>query len=346
MPPPSAAEREEALRLALTETARYGLTGVHEAGVDLDDVALYREAIDEGWFTTRVYAMIGGRGETFDHFCEAGTLTGYGGRLTVRAVKYSLDGALGSRGAALLDDYADDPGNRGLLFKPLEAFTEDVRRAVECGFQVGTHAIGDRGNRVALDAYEQASAGRTDGRHRIEHAQVVAPEDLPRFAALGVVAAMQPTHATSDMYWAPDRVGPERIRGAYAWRSLLDSGARLAFGSDFPVERVDPLLGFYAAVTRQDADGWPEGGWMPEQRVTRAEALHAFTRDAAYAAFQEDDLGSLEPGKRADFVVLSRNIMAVPASEVLEADVVATYLDGRPVYAKDEWPKDEASGKK
>src|SRR5690606_3190378 len=151
-----------------------------------------------------------------------------------------------------------------------------------------------------------------------------------------VVASMQPTHATSDMYWAPARVGPERIRGAYAWRSLLDSGARLAFGSDFPVERVDPLLGFYAAVTRQDAKGWPEGGWLPDERLTREEALRAFTLDAAYAAFQEADLGSLTPGKRADFVVLSRDVMNVPAPEILEAEVVATYVDGRPVYARNE----------
>jgi len=245
-----------------------------------------------------------------------------------------MDGALGSRGAALLADYSDDPGNVGLLRESPETFTPKVVRAFQCGFQVNTHAIGDRGNRVVLDAYEHAlrTLGRTVGRHRIEHAQIVALEDIPRFAELGVIASMQPTHATSDMYWAEDRVGPERIRGGYAWRSFLESGARLAFGSDFPVEQVDPLLGFYAAVTRQDAEGWPEGGWYPEQRLTREEALRAFTLDAAYAAFQEDDLGSIEPGKYADFVILSQDLMTVPAEEILSTEVVATYLGGQQVY--------------
>lgn len=338
VPPPTAAQRERALREALAETARYGLTGVHDAGVSLEDVELYRNAIDEGWFGLRLYGMIGGRGPTFDHFCREGPILGYGDRLTVRSVKFYIDGALGSRGAALLDSYADDPGNRGLLFKPLDAFAADVQRAMACGFQINTHAIGDRGNRIVLDAYEQAlqATGRTTGRHRVEHAQVVALDDIPRFASLGVIASMQPTHATSDMYWAEDRVGPERIAGAYAWRSFLDAGARLAFGSDFPVERVDPLLGFYAAVTRQDAEGWPEGGWQPEQRLSREETLRAFTLDAAYAAFQEDELGSLEPGKYADFVVLSRNIMTVPASEILQTEVLATYVGGEPVYEKGE----------
>lgn len=336
IPAPSAAQQEEALRLALGEAARYGLTGVHDAGVDLQTIDLYRRAIDEGWFSLRLYGMIGGRGETFDALCAQGPILDYGGRLTVRAVKYYIDGALGSRGAALLDDYSDDPGNRGLLMQEPEAFTEDVRRALLCGFQINTHAIGDRGNRVTLDAYEEAMAatGHTTGRHRIEHAQVVALDDIPRFVDLDVIASMQPTHATSDMYWAEERVGPERARGAYAWRAFLESGAVLAFGSDFPVERVDPLLGFYAAVTRQDADGWPEGGWHPDQVLTREEALSAFTFDAAYAAFQEDEVGSLEPGKRADFVLLSRDIMTIPAPEILQTQVVATYVGGRRVYGE------------
>ncbi|HMB89738.1 MAG TPA: amidohydrolase family protein, partial [Rhodothermales bacterium] len=200
---------------------------------------------------------------------------------------------------------------------------------------INTHAIGDRGNRVVLDGYEQAiqATGLTLGRHRIEHAQVVALEDIPRFAELGIIASMQPTHATSDMYWAEDRVGAERAKGAYAWRKYLETGARLAFGSDFPVERVDPLLGFYAAVTRQDADGWPEGGWFPDQRLTREETLKAFTLAAAYAAFQEDILGSLEPAKYADFVILSRDIMTIPAEEILDTEVLATYLGGQKVYS-------------
>lgn len=334
VPPAPEEQLSEALQLALGETKRYGLTGVHEAGLDRRTSERYQQAIDRGAFDVRLYGMIGGRGEAFDHFCENGPILDYGGKLTVRAVKFYIDGALGSRGAALLNDYSDDAGNAGLLMQPPDSFALDVRRALECGFQVNTHAIGDRGNRVALDAYETAmqQTGRTSGRHRIEHAQVVALEDIPRFAELDVIASMQPTHATSDMYWAEDRLGPERTRGAYAWRRFLDEGAVLAFGSDFPVEQVNPLLGFYAAVTRQDTEGYPEGGWYPDQRLTREEALYAFTLAAAYAAFMEDAAGSIEPGKYADFVVLSRDIMTIPEEEILETDVVATYLGGRPVY--------------
>ncbi len=335
-PAPSAEERQEALRRALEETRRYGLTGAHEAGLDLQTARLYQEAIDAGDFPIRLYGMIGGRGETFDHFCQEGPILEYGERLTVRSVKFYMDGALGSRGAALLADYSDDAGNRGLLFREPDVFTEDVQAALRCGFQVNTHAIGDRANRVVLDAYEAAIAatGNTTGRHRIEHAQIVAPEDMERFAELNVIASMQPTHATSDMPWAEERVGAERIGGAYAWQTLLESGARLALGSDFPVEEVNPLLGFYAAVTRQDAEGHPEGGWHPEERLTREEALRGFTLGAAYAAFQEDDLGSIAPGKRADFVIFSEDIMQVPEEEILSAEVVATYLGGEAVYRR------------
>jgi hypothetical protein len=335
VPPPTAEQYAQALQLAIGETKRLGITGVHDAGIDLQTVELYKQAIDAGQFDLRLYGMIGGRGATFDHFCENGPIYDYGDKLTVRSVKYYMDGALGSRGAALLAPYSDDPGNVGLLRQEPAAFTADVERALVCGFQINTHAIGDRGNRVVLDGYEQAmqATGHTLGRHRIEHAQVVALEDIPRFADLGIIASMQPTHATSDMYWAEDRVGEERARGAYAWRKYLESGARLAFGSDFPVERVDPLLGFYAAVTRQDADGWPEGGWFPDQRFTREETLKAFTLDAAYAAFQEDVLGSLEPAKYADFVILSRDIMTIPVEEILETEVIATYLGGEKVYS-------------
>ncbi len=337
VPDPSDAKLDRALELALQETAEVGLTGVHDAGADRATIQRYQRFIDADRFGLRVYAMIGGRGATFDHYCDAGPLHNYDDRLAVRSVKFYIDGALGSRGAALLEDYSDDPGNRGLLLQQPDAFRENVQAAMACGFQVNTHAIGDRGNRIALDAYEAAMGrlGTTRGRHRVEHAQIVAPGDIPRFAALDVIASVQPTHATSDMYWAEDRLGPERIEGAYAWRSLLGRGARLALGSDFPVEQVDPLLGFHAAVTRQDAERWPEGGWHPEERLTRHEALRGFTLDAAYSAFQEDDLGSLEPGKLADFVILSQDIMAVRPETLLDTEVVATYLGGVPIYTRD-----------
>lgn len=335
MPTPSEAEARQALDLALAETARYGLTGIHDAGVDLGTIRLYEQAIEQGRFPIRNYAMIGGEGEALDHFCEAGPLEDYAGRLAVRSVKLYADGALGSRGAALLADYSDDAGNTGLLMETPEALEALVARAMECGLQVNTHAIGDRANHAMLDAYEQAmhETGGGPGRHRIEHAQiVVTPADIARFAELGVIASVQPTHATSDMPWAEDRVGPDRIRGGYAWRTFLDHGVRLALDSDFPVERVSPLLGFYAAVTRQDAEAMPTGGWYPDQRLTRDEALRGFTLGAAYAAFMEDTVGSLDVGKRADFVVLSRDIMMVPPEEILETEVVATYLDGMAIY--------------
>lgn len=337
VPAPSAEERTEALRRALEETTRFGLTGVHDAGIGLDDIQLYRRAIKEGWFDIRLYGMIGGLGETFRHVCENGLI--FDDRLTVRSVKFYIDGALGSRGAALIEPYSDAPGTTGLLRTTPDAFVDDVASAFKCGFQVNTHAIGDLGNRVVLDGYETAMrlVGRSVGRHRIEHAQIVHPEDIPRFRELGVIASMQPTHATSDMYWAEDRVGEERLEGAYAWRSFLEEGVRIAFGSDFPVEHVNPLFGFYAAVTRQDAEDWPEGGWLAEQIMTRKEALRAFTLGAAYAAFQEHELGSLESGKRADFVVLDSDIMTIPAAEILEAKVVATYIGGERVYNADSW---------
>ena len=341
LPAPDAAFYEEALRRALAETARHGLTGVHEAGISVAQIDLYRRAIDAGRFPIRNYAMVSV--DEVPAFCERyGGRAAHGGRLAVRSVKVYADGALGSRGAALLADYADDAGNRGLLFRQPDALRETVTAAMRCGLQVNTHAIGDRGNRVVLDAYEAALAATggaaTDGgagRHRIEHAQVVSLDDVARFAALGVIASVQPTHATSDMPWAEARLGADRTRGAYAWRRLLDAGVRLALGSDFPVERVSPLLGFHAAVTRQDARDAPAGGWYGNQVLTRAEALRGFTLDAAYAAFMEGEVGSIEPGKRADFVVLSRDVMTAPPEDILGTRVLATYLDGAPVYRAD-----------
>jgi len=209
-----------------------------------------------------------------------------------------------------------------------------VRKAHACHLQVATHAIGDRGNRIVLDTYARVlgDQARSDHRWRIEHAQVVALEDIPRFAQLGVIASMQPTHATSDMGWAQDRVGPERIRGAYAWRRMLAAGVPLALGSDFPVEQVDPRLGLHAAVTRQDRAGQPSAGWLPEQRLTAAEALRGFTSDAAWAGHDERRVGRLQPGMRADFVVLDRDPLDVPPQELADLQVRSTWVDGRPVY--------------
>jgi predicted amidohydrolase YtcJ len=254
----------------------------------------------------------------------------------MRSVKLYADGALGSRGAALLADYSDEAGNRGLMFISEEQMAEALRKVFSCGLQTGVHAIGDAANRQVLDAYEQALADYPDnpGRHRVEHAQILSPEDIPRFAEMNVIAAMQPIHATSDMYWADERLGEERLRGAYAWQSLLESGAVLAFGSDFPVEEVNPMLGIYAAVTRQDLEGWPQGGWQAQERLSREAAIRAFTLDAAYAGFMEEQVGSLETGKQADFIVLEEDILQIPAEKIPEIQVMQTWVAGERVFSR------------
>ncbi len=337
IPTPSDAAREQMLTRALDKAVSQGLTGVHDMGVSRADLALMRRFADAGTLPLRIDAYADGNGDALADLCAQGAYQHPGGRLEMRGVKLFMDGALGSRGAALLADYSDDPHNRGLLVTSPAEFETAVRKADTCHVQVATHAIGDRGNRIALDTYARVLGERrsSDHRWRIEHAQVVAMEDIPRFAQLGVIASMQPAHATSDMGWAQDRVGPERILGAYAWRRMLGSGARLALGSDFPVEQVDPRLGLYAAVTRQDRAGQPPGGWQPDQRLTAAEALRGFTADAAWAGHDEAQVGRLQPGLHADFVVLDRDPLSIaPAdlADLADLQVRSTWVDGAPVY--------------
>ena len=327
---------DSALDIATNTLVSLGLTGVHDPGVGWDIVKLYQRKISEGALPLRVYAMADGMNETTDWLCSEGTLSDPSGRLIMRSVKLYADGALGSRGAALLEDYSDEAGNRGLMFISADEMQSALHKVFSCGLQAGVHAIGDAANRLVLDAYEQVLSEYPEnaGRHRIEHAQILDPQDIPRFAQLGVIAAMQPTHATSDMYWADERLGADRLAGAYAWKSLLDSGAMLAFGSDFPVEEVNPMLGIHAAVTRQDQQGWPEGGWQAQERISRKEAIRAFTRDAAYAGFMEDQVGSLEKGKRADFIVLEEDILEIPAEKIPAIRVLQTWVDGKQVFSR------------
>lgn len=339
VPPLTPKQNAAALDAALAELANVGLTGVHDAGVDADTVALYRRYADEGRLTVRIHAMIGGTGADFDRLSARGPLSGYGGGfLDVRSVKLYADGALGSRGAALLVPYSDDAHNRGLLFHSPGDLTAMIGKALSKGYQVGVHAIGDAANREVLDSFEAAFAkhgGRTL-RNRVEHAQVVALADIPRFKALGLVASMQPVHATSDMNMAEDRVGAERIKGAYAWRTFLDQGTVVAAGSDFPVESPNPFHGLYAAVTRQDQAGKPPGGWHPQQKLTLVEAFRAFTLDAAWAAGSDKVQGALEPGKWADFILVDRDIFAEAPERLWSTAVLETWVGGKRVFARDE----------
>lgn len=296
--------------LAAAQTiARNGLTEIHDAGADADTMLAVRELVDEKKFPIRLYQMVSDEPDLLVEWFKRGPMIDYGGRWTVRSVKMYSDGALGSRGAALLAPYDDDPNNMGLLVSTVGHMTDVARRGRAAGFQMNTHAIGDRGVRNVIDAYEAAGVTPAD-RWRIEHLQVVAPSDFARIARDGIIGSMQPTHATSDMRWAEARLGPERVKGAYAWRTVLDSGARLALGSDFPVEDVNPWFGIDSAVTRQNQQGEPAGGWYPDQKLTLAEAIRGFTLDAAYAAFEESSRGTIEPGKLADFTIVDGDVYA------------------------------------
>jgi predicted amidohydrolase YtcJ len=337
IPPMSHDEMTSTALAAVKESNRWGLTGLHDPGEPRAVLDVFEELAKAGTFTLRVYAMISDDSAAIEHYFQRGPQNAlYDSHLWIRAIKLYADGALGSRGAALLDPYTDDPKNSGLLKSTPEHLRDVSTRALQHGFQVATHAIGDRGNRIALDAYEAAlkAVPTVDHRFRIEHVQVLDHADIPRFAQLGVIPSMQAVHQTSDMYWAANRLGYARTFGAYAWRSLLNTGVIIPNGSDFPVERVNPLFSFHAAVSRQDDNNWPPGGWFPEQKMTREEALKAMTIWPAYAAFQEQTMGSLTVGKLADFVILDRDIMTIPDSEILGTNVLATYIGGRVVFER------------
>jgi len=341
VPEPTRANTRKAILAAVAEANRWGLTGIHDPGEDAEAVGIYEELAKAGNYNLRNYVMLSDPGEPGsaatmrNPYIQRGPQNAlYDGHLWIRAIKLYADGALGSRGAALLAPYSDDPNNSGLLVSRPEHIEAWAEWALRHGFQINVHAIGDRGNRIVLDAFDSAlrKNPRANHRFRIEHAQVLSPQDIPRFAKLGVIPSMQATHQTSDMRWAESRVGPQRIRGAYAWRSLLNTGVIIPNGTDFPVEEVNPLLTFHAAVTRQDPTNWPAGGWYPDQKMTRQEALQSMTIWPAYAGFQEAVLGSLTPGKYADFVVLDRDIMRVPDTEILGARVLSTWIGGKRVY--------------
>ncbi len=338
-------ERRLALREAIADLHRHGITSVHDAGLSLDELATCLELARDGEFALRAHVLLGaGQLPTATDFggLPAVDLDGRG-LIAVRGVKAYVDGALGSRGAALLHDYADEPGHRGLLVTPPEELSALAERCLRGGWQLAVHAIGDRGNRLALDAFQAALAAvpveerhplSREPRFRIEHAQILDPVDIPRFAALGVIASMQAQHWTSDSPWASARVGADRMVGAYAWRALLDAGAVLAGGSDAPVERPDPLAAFIAAVRRPPAQGGPDGRLAP-RALSREEALAHLTLGPAFAAFEEQRLGPLVVGRPADLVVLSADLLTVPdaALDALAVDLVV--FAGAIVHARD-----------
>ncbi|HET9809744.1 MAG TPA: amidohydrolase, partial [Candidatus Limnocylindria bacterium] len=337
IPPAPRDEVRAAILAAVKEANRWGLTGIHDAGVGRATIDVYEELAKEGRYDLRNYVMIASDDANLDHYLKRGPQSAlYDGRVWIRAIKISADGALGSRGAALLEPYSDSPEHSGLITTPRERIEQVAVRALRSGFQLNVHAIGDRANRTVLDAFEAAlgTVPAADHRFRVEHAQILHYADIPRFAQLDVIPSMQASHQTSDMYWAGNRLGPTRLLGAYAWRALLGTGVIIPNGSDFPVEKVNPLISFHASVSRQDEHNWPTGGWFAEQRMTRDEALKSMTLWPAIAAFQEAELGSLAPGKLADFVVLDQDIMSVAPERILATRVLATYLAGRPVYER------------
>ncbi|MBE66742.1 MAG: amidohydrolase [Gammaproteobacteria bacterium] len=330
VPRPTLEDEKIALTAAMQALAEYGLTSVHDAGISSQTVRAYRELVAESPLKIRINAMLSASDPLYQDRLAEGIYSSLDETLVINSVKIVSDGALGSRGAALIEDYTDESGNRGLLRYNDERLEFLMRVAMNSNFQVNTHAIGDNANLKVLDNYERLinETGSRFRRHRIEHAQILRYEDIRRFNELGVLPSMQAIHATSDKNMAQNRLGEVRIQGAYAWRKLIDAGARIANGSDFPVESPNPFWGLHAAVTRQDRDGQPSGGWFPEERMTLTEAFASFTIDAAYAGHQETIIGSLETGKKADFIFLDRDIFTIPESEIWKTRATETWVNG------------------
>lgn len=333
---PTRAENKAALVKAMRSLTSMGLTSVHDAGIDEENLELFKELASEHNMALRINAMLYLPSDNWQKILTRGPYHSEDQMLAFNSIKIQADGALGSRGAALIEDYSDHAGHKGLLLHKSSEFNNFVETAMEAGFQVNTHAIGDQANKLVLDSYEKYIK-KTDTkhlRHRIEHAQVLRLVDIPRFSTLGVIASMQATHATSDKNMAQDRLGEERILGAYAWRKLLSANVIIAAGSDFPVESPNPFFGLHASITRQDHKNQPTDGWLSHEKMTKLEAFNSFTQAAAYSGHQEHIIGSLAVGKKADFVILQDNPFTVDESEIWKNQVISTWVNGKKVYQK------------
>jgi len=342
VPPTTREDAERAVVLGVKRDIELGWTQVQDAGGGYDDVEIFKKLYASGAIKLRIYKAVYGPGASAKRLISEGPIIGdFQNRLTVRTIKVVSDGALGSRGAALLGPYSDATDTSGFLTVKAEELRPMLIDALRKGIQVETHAIGDKANRFIIDEYEtalnavpRAERKIADPRWRVEHAQIVNPIDIPRFAKLGIIPSMQPSHAIGDLFFAPNRLGMERLKGAYAWQSFIKSGVVVPGGSDAPVERGEPMIEFYAAVARKDPKGFSAEGWHPEEAVTRAQALKMFTMWPAYAAFEEKLRGSIETGKLADLTILSADIMTIPELEILKTQCVMTVINGEVVYEK------------
>jgi len=336
IPPATLLERDFAFDKAFAHLLSLGVTSVHDAGVVQLDLDVYQNRVKQSKMPLRVYGMLDALDENLDRWLEQGFITDKNEMLSIRSVKIYADGALGSRGAALLAPYSDDVDNKGLLIVKPKKLESTIENVLAHGFQANTHAIGDRGNRLVLDSLEKAfkKVGGKNLRNRLEHSQIISLEDIPRFKTLGVIASIQPIFATSDMNMAGERLGDERLKGSYAWNKFLKQGTVIASGSDFPVELANPFYGLHAAVTRQDRNNQPEGGWLPGEKISATEALRSFTLSAAYAAHQENTLGSLEKGKWADFILVDRDIIKGDPKDIWKTNVLQTWIAGELRFEK------------
>ncbi|MDT0596547.1 amidohydrolase [Glaciecola petra] len=337
IPKPDKATIEAQFLAAMNHLISLGITSAHDAGINKTIRDFYIDKAESEQIPMRIYAMLAATDPQLLQMLKDGHYEDSNNTLSIRSVKAYGDGALGSRGAALLKPYSDDPDNSGLLVTAEEKLPSLFNTIIGANFQLNFHAIGDRANRLALQQFARTFENfpENKSRHRIEHAQVIAVEDIPLFEEFGIIPSMQPTHATSDMNMAEDRIGKARLKGAYAWQTFLNQGTPIAFGSDFPVELANPFHGLHAAITRQNDQKQPKDGWIANERVSRQAALKGFTLDAAYAAFQENMLGSLEVGKKADFIVIDKDYFEIEASEIRDIQVLATYVNGNLVYAID-----------